>query len=139
MLSSPDLSFSPTLPLDVFNQLRELLQQMAQAVGSEALVITEALLARVRTPGEWERQRFTLLVSEQFSALLVGEPDEMRGWENFTLSSPELELNVKLTFDSQAIAIHQAEFRKSSFKYYTIFLNQYSIKNIRIIARKSND
>ncbi|MBD2168968.1 GAF domain-containing sensor histidine kinase [Calothrix membranacea FACHB-236] len=72
MLSSPDLSFSRTLPLDTFNQLGELLQQMAQAVGSAALVLTEAVLARIRVPAEWQEQRFTLLVSEGFSALLMG-------------------------------------------------------------------
>ncbi|MDZ7959117.1 MAG: GAF domain-containing sensor histidine kinase [Aulosira sp. DedQUE10] len=72
MLSSSDLSFSRTLPLDTFNQLGELLQQMAQAVGSAALVLTEAVLARIHIPVEWQEQRFTLLVSEGFSALLIG-------------------------------------------------------------------
>jgi two-component system sensor histidine kinase/response regulator len=76
MLSSPDLSFSRTLPLDTFNQLGELLQQMAQAVGSTAFVVTEALLARIRVPAGWQEQRFTLLVSEQFSALLIGNIDQ---------------------------------------------------------------
>ncbi|OUL32830.1 ATPase [Nostoc sp. T09] len=72
MLSSSDLSFSRTLPSDTFNQLGELLQQMAQAVESEALVVTEAVLARICVSAEWQEQRFTLLVSEEFSALLVG-------------------------------------------------------------------
>ena len=72
MLSSPDLSFSRNLPLVVFNQLGELLQQMAQSVDTTTLLITEALLSRVRVPKEWQSQRFTLLVSERFSALLLG-------------------------------------------------------------------
>ncbi|MBD2199297.1 MULTISPECIES: GAF domain-containing sensor histidine kinase [Calothrix] len=72
MPSSSDLSFSQTLPSETFNQLGELLQQMAQAVESGALLVTEAVLARVRVPADWQEQRFTLLVSEQFSALLVG-------------------------------------------------------------------
>ncbi|OUL23856.1 GAF domain-containing sensor histidine kinase [Nostoc sp. 106C] len=72
MLSSSDLSFSRTLPSDTFNQLGELLQQMAQAVESETLVVTEAVLTRIRVPAEWQEQRFTLLVSEEFSALLLG-------------------------------------------------------------------
>ncbi|MBW4610879.1 MAG: GAF domain-containing sensor histidine kinase [Hassallia sp. WJT32-NPBG1] len=79
MLSSPDLSFSRTLPIDVFNQLGELLQQMAQAVGSAALVLTEAVLARIMSESEWQRQKFTLVVSEQFSALLVGNQEENIG------------------------------------------------------------
>jgi two-component system, sensor histidine kinase and response regulator len=72
MPSSSDLSFSRTLPLDTFNQLGELLAQMAQAVEPAALVVTEAVLVRVLVPADWQVQRFTLLVSEQFSALLVG-------------------------------------------------------------------
>ncbi|MGJ5634812.1 GAF domain-containing sensor histidine kinase [Nostoc sp. CALU 1950] len=79
MLSSPDLSFSRTLPIVVFNQLGELLEQMAQTVGSAALVLTEAVLVRVCIPVEWQRQRFTLVVSEQFSALLVGNFEEEQG------------------------------------------------------------
>ncbi|MBW4447188.1 MAG: GAF domain-containing sensor histidine kinase [Spirirestis rafaelensis WJT71-NPBG6] len=79
MLSSPDLSFSRTLPIDVFNQLGELLQQMAQAVGSAALVLTEAVLARIMSESEWQKQKFTLVVSEQFSALLVGNQEENIG------------------------------------------------------------
>ncbi|MBD2384362.1 GAF domain-containing sensor histidine kinase [Cylindrospermum sp. FACHB-282] len=96
MLSSPDLSFSRTLPLSVFNQLGELLQQMAQAVGSTTLVLTEAVLARIRIPVLWQRQRFTLMVSERFSALLVGN-----GEDGEQIDST---LNASLTFNSEAIA-----------------------------------
>ncbi|BCL38451.1 hypothetical protein NSMS1_48980 [Nostoc sp. MS1] len=45
---------------------------MAQSVGTTNLLLTEALLSRVRVPREWQNQRFTLLVSERFSALLLG-------------------------------------------------------------------
>ncbi|QSJ14755.1 GAF domain-containing sensor histidine kinase [Nostoc sp. UHCC 0702] len=72
MLSSSDLSFSKNLPLVVFNQLEELLRQMAQVAGNNTLVLTEAVLARIRIPEEWQIQRFTLVVSGGFSALLVG-------------------------------------------------------------------
>ena len=73
MPSSRDLSFSRTLPSNVFDQLGELLQQMAQqAVGKAALVLTEAVLIPIDLPQEWQTQRFTVVVSEQFSALLVG-------------------------------------------------------------------
>jgi two-component system sensor histidine kinase/response regulator len=84
MLSSPDLSFSRNLSLVVFNQLGELLQQMAQSVETTTLLLTEALLSRVRVPKEWQSQRFTLLVSERFSALLLGrweqEGVESQAW-----------------------------------------------------------
>ncbi|MFH7028404.1 MAG: ATP-binding protein [Heteroscytonema crispum UTEX LB 1556] len=120
MLSSPDLSFSRTLPNNVFNQLGELLQQMAQAVGSAALVLTEAVLARIHLPGEWQKQRFTLVVSNGFSALLVGNLGEMErlgegetgGGGEFTslhfthsaLAPKHQALNASLTFDCKAIA-----------------------------------
>ncbi|MBD2500775.1 GAF domain-containing sensor histidine kinase [Anabaena azotica] len=81
MLSSPDLSFSRNLPLVVFNQLGELLQQMAQSVDT-TLLITEALLSRVRVPKEWQSQRFTLLVSERFSALLLGSWEQKQVQES---------------------------------------------------------
>lgn len=119
MLTSPDLSFSRTLPLDVFNQLGELLQQMAQAVGNAALLLTEAILVRVHLPVEWQRQRFTLLVSDKFSALLLGNQEEQETgslgereiteefapWiENLENRAQNILLSAKLTFDSEAIA-----------------------------------
>ncbi|WP_026735414.1 GAF domain-containing sensor histidine kinase [Fischerella sp. PCC 9605] len=77
MLNSSDLSFSRTLPTDVFNQLGELLEQMAQAVGSESMVLTEAVLTQLSVPDEWQKQKFTIVISKGFSALLVGKSEEM--------------------------------------------------------------
>ncbi|MCW5317835.1 GAF domain-containing protein [Nostoc sp. KVJ3] len=108
MLSSPDLSFSRTLPIVVFNQLGELLEQMAQTVESATLVLTEGVLARICMSGEWERLRFTLVVSEQFSALLLGNFDQReqgnRGEEGEQLPTQDSELNAKFTFNLEAIA-----------------------------------
>ncbi|QMS89142.1 GAF domain-containing sensor histidine kinase [Nostoc edaphicum CCNP1411] len=131
MLSSPDLSFSRTLPIVVFNQLGELLEQMAQTVGSAALVLTEAVLVRVCIPVEWQRQRFTLVVSEQFSALLVGNFEEEQGSRGaegqeiysafstpnsplstqYGLNAPLTALSTKLTFNLEAIATFVYELR----------------------------
>ena len=133
MLSSPDLSFSRTLPIDVFNQLGELLQQMSQAVESAALVLTEAVLARIMSESEWQKQKFTLVVSEQFSALLVGNQEENVGMcvaGSFSdlkkVSLPEGEngierefipitqedtLYASLTFNSEAIASFISQLR----------------------------
>jgi two-component system, sensor histidine kinase and response regulator len=116
MLSSPDLSFSRTLPIVVFNQLGELLEQMAQTLESPVLVMTEAVLASIPMPVEWERQRFTVLVSEGFSALLVGDEGdegdegEQLATQHSALStqhsalSTHLALNARLTFNIEAIA-----------------------------------
>ncbi|MBD2606560.1 GAF domain-containing sensor histidine kinase [Scytonema hofmannii FACHB-248] len=133
MLSSPDLSFSRILPKDVFNQLGELLLSMAQAVGSAALVLTEAVLARIMSKSEWQKQKFTLVVSEQFSALLVGNQEENLGMcvarsfpdlnkvslpegENgiereFIPRTEDATLYASLTFNSQAIASFISQLR----------------------------
>ena len=107
MLSSPDLSFSRTLPIVVFNQLGELLEQMAQTVGSTALILTEAVLMRICIPVQWQRQRFTLVVSEQFSALLVGDLAQGEQGEQGIDSA----LNASLTFNLEAIATFVYELR----------------------------
>ncbi|MBD2563377.1 MULTISPECIES: GAF domain-containing sensor histidine kinase [Nostoc] len=107
MLSSPDLSFSRTLPIVVFNQLGELLEQMAQTVGSAALILTEAVLMRIYIPVEWQRQRFTLVVSEQFSALLIGNLAQGEEGEQ----GIDLALNASLTFNLEAIATFVYELR----------------------------
>lgn len=133
MLSSPDLSFSRTLPIDVFNQLGELLLSMAQAVGSAALVLTEAVLARIMSKSEWQKQKFTLVVSEQFSALLVGNQEENIGMcfagsfanlKNVSSTPVENEIErefipltqnatlyASLTFNSEAIAYFISQLR----------------------------
>ncbi|AVH65702.1 GAF domain-containing sensor histidine kinase [Nostoc sp. 'Peltigera membranacea cyanobiont' N6] len=96
MLSSPDLSFCRTLPIVVFNQLGELLEQMAQTVECDPLVLTEAVLVRICIPPARQRQRFTLVVSERFSVLLAGNFDEEQG----SYSG----INARLTFNLDAIA-----------------------------------
>ncbi|MGH7999679.1 MAG: GAF domain-containing sensor histidine kinase, partial [Brasilonema sp.] len=108
MSRSADLSFSRTLPSNVFHQLGELLEQIAQAVGKAALVITELVLIPIDIPQQWQMQRFTVVVSEQFSALLVGFPEPVKegGGQTFdsALSSEHSALNVSLTFYPEAIA-----------------------------------
>ncbi|MEA5551567.1 GAF domain-containing sensor histidine kinase [Anabaena cylindrica UHCC 0172] len=115
MLSSPDLSFSRTLPLSLFNRLGELLQQMVQSVESTALILTEAVLVRIHIPVEWQEQRFTLLVSEEFSALLVGKMEESKVTDEQKIDS-ELRtqnsaLTTSLTFNSEVIASFVSELR----------------------------
>lgn len=102
MLSSPDLSFSQTLPVNVFNQLGELLQQMAQVV-ERASVLTEAVLAAIRPPLEWETQQFTVVVSKQFSVLLLGSPVNIGRLGELREQIEDYTINASLTFNSQAI------------------------------------
>lgn len=53
----------------VFEQLRALLQQMAQMLGAEAVVLTEAVLDQAGIPSA---KPFTLVASKPFSVLLSG-------------------------------------------------------------------
>ncbi len=75
MLSFQDLSFSQTLPSAIFDQLGELLQQMAQGLGNTAMVMTEATLARSLLYKTQNIENFTLIVSQGFSALMLGTYD----------------------------------------------------------------
>jgi len=90
---SQDLSLCRTLPLATFEQLRQMLQQMVQVVGTEAAVLTEAVLSSIPMPTE-QVEQFTIVVSQRFSALLVGTP----------IDCPS-SLNARLTFDPEAIAL----------------------------------
>ncbi|AKG23732.1 GAF domain-containing sensor histidine kinase [Calothrix sp. 336/3] len=103
MLNPPDLGFSQKLSLNAFQRLVELWQQMAQTVGNESLVITEAVLARVNVPKKWLSQKFILIASSRFSGLLVGK-SQIESSDLLPFFPPEGLLLVDLTFDSQAIA-----------------------------------
>ncbi len=70
-----------------------MLQQMVQVVGTEAAVLTEAVLSSIPMPTE-QVEQFTIVVSQRFSALLVGTP----------IDCPS-SLNARLTFDPEAIAL----------------------------------
>jgi two-component system sensor histidine kinase/response regulator len=60
------------LPAPVFDQLSRVMQQMAQSIEAEPLVLTEAVLPAGKRP--YERiERFVAVVSSQFSGLLVAE------------------------------------------------------------------
>ena len=116
MSISLDLSFERTLPLPIFEQLGQLVQQMAQDVETEVVVLTEAVLSSI--PVQPPQEKFTLVVSQQFSALLVASPAERtqgaQGEDPIFYSKSKIEsslgcdrtlVNVKLTFDPEEIAL----------------------------------
>jgi two-component system, sensor histidine kinase and response regulator len=104
MLSSPDLSFSRTLPLSLFNQLGELLLQMAQSVEKAPLLLTEEVLTRIKISGDWQIEKFTVVVSQGFSALLIGSLTPNVLPQVSLSSSEDGVLNAMLTFNQEAIA-----------------------------------
>ncbi|MES1025413.1 GAF domain-containing sensor histidine kinase [Gloeocapsa sp. BRSZ] len=74
MIHPEDLSFRGTLPLPVFKQLGQLLHQMAQIAETEAVVLTQDILLSIPVPQK--KQRFIVIISQGFSALLLGFPEE---------------------------------------------------------------
>ncbi len=99
MLSSPDLSFCQILTSNAFEQLGELLQQMIPSVENAAIILTEAILVRIPTPGDWQIQQFTVVVSSGFSGLLVGLPQRSATDTN----DNDFSVNAKLTFEPREI------------------------------------
>lgn len=111
MSSSQDLSFHQLLPLTIFQQLGQLLQQMAQELGNEALIVTEEALVSIPTRPE-ATDKFTLVVSQQFSALLVAERRQEAGArrqrEELTLKESIILNSVNSEFDTEAyVTLHE--------------------------------
>ncbi len=119
MVISQDLSFHRTLPTTTFEQIGQLLQQMAQEMGTEAVVLTEAMLSPIPVHPE-QLEQFTLVISQQFSGLLVGSgaayPSPRKTEESGELKITNYELashsslyspllNANLTFVPEAIAL----------------------------------
>src|SRR5919199_2537142 len=97
-----DPRFSRTLPLAMFERLQDLLQQMKSTLGEGAVLLTEEELAYEAATPEPQTQRFAVLVSERFSVLLLGEPQEP---DPNTGYDAQLRLyQVGLTFEPGAIA-----------------------------------
>jgi two-component system sensor histidine kinase/response regulator len=97
-----------TLPEATFELLRNLWQQMAYLAGEGALVLTEDVFLSIKVSQPQSTERFTVLVSERFSALLVGNsisPDlnNLKQGVSVPHTSYPL-LQVGLTFEREAIA-----------------------------------
>lgn len=99
MLSSPDISFCQTLTNSAFEQLGELLQQMISPLGNAAVVLTEAVSSRIPVPGDWQIQHFTVVISAEFSGLLVGLPQTAAT----STSDGDSSVNACLTFEPREI------------------------------------
>ncbi|GAA6617320.1 ATP-binding protein [Scytonema sp. NUACC26] len=138
MSISSDLSFSRTIRNSTFVRFGELLLQMAQSVGKPSLLLTESALVAINVPSEWQAQRFTVLVSQQFSALLVGtslqdtgdkahltrSSQPMTSATSFLSSSSDSLLNCYLTFNLEEIVSFLANlkglFDRDSQTYQTL-------------------
>ncbi|OKH29077.1 GAF domain-containing sensor histidine kinase [Chroogloeocystis siderophila] len=123
MFHPEDLSFRGTLPLAIFEQLKQLLHQMAQVAETEAVVLTQDILLSIPVPQK--KQQFIVIISQGFSALLLGfpeEPEQSNIQNSIKMPDPddaayfslpaeflsfdvqEPLIDVNLTFDRDAIA-----------------------------------
>jgi two-component system sensor histidine kinase/response regulator len=100
ILGNPRLT--RTLPLALFERLQELLKQMQSTLGEGAVLLGEDILSHEAKAPSYQTQRFTVLVSEQFSALLAGEPLEAEPLVGYAAES--ILYQVELTFEPEAIA-----------------------------------
>jgi two-component system, sensor histidine kinase and response regulator len=104
MLKLTELIRQTTLPLATFESLRQLWYQISQAIGDGSFYITETALS---SSTESSLNYFTVVVSEQFSALLIGNWDLDSNTQIKKLpdnTSPATLLRVEMSFDPDAIA-----------------------------------
>lgn len=102
MLSYQSSILRRTLPQATFNRLRLALGQMAQRVGEGVLLLTEDVVQGMEFPSTMLAERFTVLVSQKFSALLLGT-----ALESQPLGCPHPQqkcYQVGLSFDPDEIA-----------------------------------
>jgi two-component system sensor histidine kinase/response regulator len=101
MLSYQNFILRRNLSLTSFNGLRTVFGQMAQRVGEGNLLLTEDVLSTLTVRPQQIEEKFILLVSEQFSGLLVAT----QRLEESSWSDAEDKLyQVGLTFAPEAIA-----------------------------------
>ncbi len=99
MFSSQAYIFRRTLPSGKFEQLCSLWQQMAEFSGDAVLIGENTIFTKEKTtvsgnlPGDLEKQRFRILISPDFSALLSGKP-----------TPSDSSYQASITFSSTAIA-----------------------------------
>ncbi|HEY9702244.1 MAG TPA: GAF domain-containing protein, partial [Allocoleopsis sp.] len=66
-------NFKRSLPLKAFTQLRNSFQQIVKMLGNTANLITEDILESVEVDEQRKQQKFSLIISEDFSGLLLAK------------------------------------------------------------------
>jgi two-component system, sensor histidine kinase and response regulator len=100
-----DSRFSRIVPLTMFEQLQGLLQQMQFIVGEDVVLLRADALAERTIDTLTIASKFTVLISKQFSALLLAKP--AAATVNHETKLPLYQ--VELTFDPKAIAFFLTE------------------------------
>lgn len=102
-----DSRFSRILPLKMFEQLHNLLQQMRLKLGKEAVLLTENVSESKTIAQTSQMQQFTVVISQQFNVLLLGEPQAFKSPDEFNRELTPYK--VGLSFDLKAIASFLAQ------------------------------
>jgi two-component system, sensor histidine kinase and response regulator len=97
--------FSHTLPLKIFERLQELLERMQSKIGTEAVLLTADTLASGAIKLEAQAPKFTVLISKQFSALLLARQADSTAGDDANLRLYQVELR----FEPEAIAFFLTE------------------------------
>ncbi|MEO8891022.1 MAG: GAF domain-containing protein, partial [Coleofasciculaceae cyanobacterium] len=105
-----DSKFSRILPLLIFERLQGLLQQMQSKLGAEAVLLTADTLASGAIQQSDQAQKFTALISKQFSALLLARQTEATTSDDTKSGLYQVELR----FEPEAIANFLTELINSS-------------------------
>lgn len=98
MLNLSASTLQRTVPLRVLNQVHHLLQQLEQEAEADALLLTEEVLLPLGSTHLEGIDRFTLLISQPFSALLLAQAIAP------VSGSSEVSFRIGLSFDPNAIA-----------------------------------
>jgi two-component system sensor histidine kinase/response regulator len=104
--------FSRTLPLIMLERVGELLLQMRSTIGEAVVFLTNDTVSFLNITWEHEEQRFTILVSQKFSALLLGIPQDLE--INPGNDAKNTIYQVGLTFEPEAIASFLAQLTQYS-------------------------
>lgn len=105
-----DSKFSRILPLLIFERLQGLLQQMQSNIGAEAVLLTADILASEEIQQSDQAPKFTVLISKQFSALLLARKPEATTGDDGKSGLYQVELR----FEPEAIANFLSDLINSS-------------------------
>jgi two-component system sensor histidine kinase/response regulator len=105
-----DSKFSRILPLIIFERLQGLLQQMQSKIGAEAVLLTADTFTSGAIKPAAPAQKFTVLISQQFSTLLLARQLEVAASDDANLGLYQ----VELSFEPEAIANFLTELISSS-------------------------
>jgi two-component system, sensor histidine kinase and response regulator len=134
---------SGTFPITIAHQLRQIWQQMAEEIAGDAIVVSEEHCPSISLdssplligdqPDAWEK--FLLLLSSNFSALVVFESFEAGYHLGLTLDSVEIKTFIKALPPSES----QADWQSRSLESSSAWQNRFTILLIQQLPRAAEE